>query len=158
MQDQLTLHHGRQAVSPCPVASAVHQPLFPARGWTGGEATALRKALRMTEGRFARSVGVSPRTVSNWAQYPAMVPRSAAQDMLDELLAATKPTVRDRFEQLAGEQPVGSGAVAAGGGVAAQVVSLGAHPRYAADFRALACGQVSAARAALGMSTEDFRV
>jgi DNA-binding transcriptional regulator YiaG len=111
----------------------------------------------MTEGRFARSVGVSPRTVSNWAQYPAMVPRSAAQDRLDELLAATNPAVRARFGQLAGEQPVSSMAVAADGGTA-RVVSLGIHPRYAADFRALACGQVSAARAALGMSTEGFRV
>jgi DNA-binding transcriptional regulator YiaG len=37
------------------------------REWTGGEAAALRKALRTTETRFARSLGVSLRTVSNWA-------------------------------------------------------------------------------------------
>jgi hypothetical protein len=37
-----------------------------------------------------------------------------------------------------------------------QVVSLGTNPRYTADFRALACGEVSAARAALGMLPDQF--
>lgn len=81
---------------------------------------------------------------------------AAAQDMLDELLAAASPAVRARFEQLTGEQPSGSAASAAGGGCIAQVVSLDTHPRYAADFRALACGQVSAARTSLGMSSDEF--
>lgn len=36
------------------------------------------------------------------------------------------------------------------------MVPLGVHPRYAADFRALACGQVAAARAALGLTSREF--
>src|ERR1700680_2782653 len=77
----------------------------PVREWTGGDAIALRKALRMTESRFARSLGVSVRTVSNWACKPATVPRNAAQDMLDELLAAASPGVVAKFGQLTGQQP-----------------------------------------------------
>jgi hypothetical protein len=37
-----------------------------------------------------------------------------------------------------------------------QVVSLGSHPRYIADFRAVACGEVTAARAALGLTAAEF--
>ena len=37
-----------------------------------------------------------------------------------------------------------------------QVVRLGAHPRYAADFKPLACGQVAAARTALGLTLPEF--
>ena len=36
------------------------------------------------------------------------------------------------------------------------MVSLRSHPRYVADFRALTCGQVAAARAALGLSPGEF--
>jgi hypothetical protein len=37
-----------------------------------------------------------------------------------------------------------------------QVVPLGTHPRYAAQFKPLACGQVAAARAALGLTLPEF--
>lgn len=70
----------------------------PVREWTGSEATALRKALRMTERKFATVLSVSLRTVANWASSPAMVPRAAAQDMLDKLLADASPAARAKFD------------------------------------------------------------
>jgi hypothetical protein len=85
-----------------PLTTAATGPLPPApdpvRDWTGGEATALRKALRMTESKFATVLSVSLRTVANWASCPAMVPRAAAQDMLDRLFADASPAVRAKFE------------------------------------------------------------
>jgi DNA-binding transcriptional regulator YiaG len=123
--------------------------------WTGSDANALRKALRVTEGKFARSLGVSARTVANWAADPSMVPRNAAQDRLDELLAAASPDAVTKFARLAARQPAaspGPGNDRTGG----QVIALGVHPRYAADFRALASGQVAAARSALGLSLGEF--
>jgi len=156
MRDQLTVQRDRPVVSPPPLPPAVHQPLFPGRDWTGREAVALRRALRMTESKFARSLDVSPRTVSHWAGHPATVPRSAAQDMLDELLATASPAVRTRFGQLTAQQAARSAASSVPAELGAQVVSLGSHPRYIGDFRALACAQVAAARAALGMMPEAF--
>jgi DNA-binding transcriptional regulator YiaG len=142
----------------------------PVREWTGRDAVALRKALRMTEAKFARAVGVSPRTVANWHTYPATVPRNGAQDMLDELLNGVDTSVRERFERFAGHQPEpvpagGLYALVAGArdAVAAreaggQVVRLGSHPRYAADFKPLAGQQVAAARTALGLTHAEFAV
>lgn len=77
----------------------------PLREWTGRDAVALRKALRVTEAKFARMVGVSARTVANWHTYPATVPRNGAQDMLDELLNGVDTSIRERFERFAGHQP-----------------------------------------------------
>ena len=82
--------------------------MSPAHGWTGKDATALRKALRMTESRFAAKVGVSPRTVGNWSASPAMIPRADAQDMLDKLLAGASPAAKARFEEFREEQPPAS--------------------------------------------------
>lgn len=62
---------------------------------------ALRKALRMTEAKFARAVGVSPRTVANWLSKPETVPLNNAQDMLDELLNDADASVVERFERFA---------------------------------------------------------
>jgi DNA-binding transcriptional regulator YiaG len=180
MHDQLTL----RGTSGTPVQTAPVLPALqdhprsvpaaaqsaPMREWIGRDAVALRKALRMTEAKFARMVGVSARTVANWHTSPATVPRNDAQDMLDELLNAAGPSVRERFERFAGHQPE-PGAVPTGGlaalvegardAVAAresrgQVISLGSHPRYAADFKPLACGQVAAARTALGLTHAEF--
>jgi hypothetical protein len=67
------------------------------REWTGAEATALRKALRMTEPRFATVLRVSKRTVSNWSAQPETVPRPDAQELLDDLLTNAAPEVKIRF-------------------------------------------------------------
>jgi 8-oxo-dGTP diphosphatase len=81
--------------------------MSPAHEWTGKDATALRKSLRMTENRFAARVGVSSRAVAHWVTHPATVPRAAVQDKLDELHAGASPAVKVRFEQLTAEQPAG---------------------------------------------------
>jgi 8-oxo-dGTP diphosphatase len=73
-------------------------PVAPTHEWTGSDATALRKALHMTETRFASTLGVSPRAVGHWASHPTAVPR--VQDRLDELLASSTPAVKIRFEEL----------------------------------------------------------
>jgi hypothetical protein len=76
------------------------------REWTGAEATALRRALRMTEPRFATVLRVSKRTVSNWSSQPHTVPRSDAQEQLDELFATAPPDVKLRFAgQIDGTMP-----------------------------------------------------
>lgn len=145
----------------------------PVREWTGSDAVALRKALRMTEAKFARMVGVSARTVANWHSNPATVPRHEAQDMLDELLSGADLSVRERFERFerfAGHQPepgavptdglaalvAGARDMAAARESGGRVVRLGTHPRYAAQFKPLACGQVAAARTALGLTLLEF--
>jgi DNA-binding transcriptional regulator YiaG len=84
MQGQLTL----RGTSSTPAQAAPALPTFqadphpPVREWTGRDAVALRKALRMTEAKFARAVDVSPRTVANWHTKPETVPRNAAQTCL----------------------------------------------------------------------------
>jgi 8-oxo-dGTP diphosphatase len=70
----------------------------PARSWTGREATALRKALRMSTDRFAARLRVAPRTVANWAAHPDMVPRAGVQDELDRLLNEQPATLRADFD------------------------------------------------------------
>ena len=77
-----------------------------AHEWTGKEATALRKACRMTESRFAAALDVSARTVANWATNSATVPRAAVQDMLDELLEGASSATKARFAELTAEDPV----------------------------------------------------
>jgi DNA-binding transcriptional regulator YiaG len=130
------------------------------RDWTGREAVALRKALRLTQGSFARKLGASVRTVAHWASYPDTVPRSAAQDTLDELLAGASPAARTRFEQLTAGGPVESAGEDGDRYIVvsdrAPVVSLAAHPCYAADYKALAIGQVIAARAELDLTPGEF--
>lgn len=83
--------------------------MVPAQEWTGRDATALRKALRMTVDRFARLVGVSSRTVANWASNPDMVPRAAIQDALDDLLNRASPATRERFAELRGTDTATTG-------------------------------------------------
>jgi 8-oxo-dGTP diphosphatase len=51
-------------------------------------------------------VGVSSRTVGNWAASPEMTPRPAAQDALDKLLAGASTATKARFEQFSAEEPV----------------------------------------------------
>jgi hypothetical protein len=67
------------------------------RQWTGADATALRRALRMTEPRFASTLGVARRTVSHWSTHPDTIPRPDAQEQLDLLYATASPEVRIRF-------------------------------------------------------------
>jgi DNA-binding transcriptional regulator YiaG len=109
----------------------------------------------MTEAKFARAVDVSARTVANWHAKPETVPRNDAQDKLDELLVAgASPAVLARLAQFTGQQPAASPAPGDPGD--AEVVSLGSHPHFIADFRAMACGEVTEARSALGLTAAEF--
>lgn len=82
----------------------------PARSWTGREATTLRKILRMTTEGFAAELGVAARTVANWSSHPGMVPRSAVQASLDDILSRATPDARARFaEALDGASPAQHG-------------------------------------------------
>jgi DNA-binding transcriptional regulator YiaG len=112
MHDQLTLRGTSgtpvQAAPALPVpydhprSVPAAAPSAPIREWTGRDAVALRKALRMTEAKFARAVGVSARTVANWHTYPVMVPRNDAQDHLDELFTSASAAVLERFARFGG--------------------------------------------------------
>lgn len=71
------------------------------RSWTGRDAIALRKALRMTTERFATRIEVAPRTVANWAAHPDMVPRAGVQDQLDRLFDECPPELRTQLAGMA---------------------------------------------------------
>lgn len=145
-QERVTVLPGGGSSSFGPV---VVRSVAPVREWTGGHASRLRRALRMTETGFARVAGVSVRTVSKWAAHPEVVPRHAVQARLDELFAAAG-SVQARFT---GQQPGGPSAPGEAGG---RVVALAGHPRSGSDFRVLAAGQVLAARSALGLTPGEF--
>ena len=146
----VALPYGQSSSSFGPV---VVRSVVPVREWTGGDASALRRALRMTEAGFARVAGVSVRTVSKWSTRPGTVPRNAVQARLDELFAAASPAVLARFARFTGPQPADAPVPGEAGG---RVVALAGHPRFAADFRTLAAGQLLAARSALGLTPGEF--
>lgn len=68
--------------------------------WTGARADALREALRMSNEGFAAHLGVAARTVANWRARPEVVPRPAAQEILDAALARAPFNVREQFRML----------------------------------------------------------
>ncbi|TCB95663.1 hypothetical protein E0H26_19625 [Micromonospora zingiberis] len=69
--------------------------------WTGREANALRKALRMSVTAFAEHLGAARRTVAKWSSRgDKVLPRADMQAALDTVLARATPDVRERFEAL----------------------------------------------------------
>ncbi|MDH6143279.1 transcriptional regulator with XRE-family HTH domain [Kitasatospora sp. GP30] len=67
--------------------------------WTGLEATALRKALRLSVRAFAQCLGVAERTISKWEALGAAThPRPDTQAILDTALAQADSAVHLRFE------------------------------------------------------------
>jgi transcriptional regulator with XRE-family HTH domain len=71
--------------------------------WTGGQADALRQAMRMTKESFADRLGVAPRTVSYWRERPDSVPQQQMQEILDTALERASDVDRARFERLVAE-------------------------------------------------------
>lgn len=65
--------------------------------WTGGQADALRQALRMTLERFAERLEMSPRQVANWRKQPEVVPRAYVQRALDSMLESASDRVKAQF-------------------------------------------------------------
>ncbi|SDY49127.1 hypothetical protein SAMN05444365_102424 [Micromonospora pattaloongensis] len=69
--------------------------------WTGRDANALRRALRMSVTAFAEHLGAARRTVAKWSsQGENILPRADMQAALDTVLARATPDVRERFEDL----------------------------------------------------------
>ncbi|TFI22196.1 hypothetical protein [Streptomyces sp. 4R-3d] len=72
--------------------------------WSGLEAHALRRALRMSVRVFAEHLGVAVRTVSKWDKLAAATePRPDTQAILDTALARADAAVHLRFETLLSE-------------------------------------------------------
>ena len=58
--------------------------MHPANGWTGGSATALQSALRLSNEGFAAHLGIAVRTIAAWHQKPSVCPRSEMQQLLED--------------------------------------------------------------------------
>lgn len=71
--------------------------------WTGGQADALRRALRMTNESFADHLGVAVRTVAYWRKRPGMIPQPQIQEVLDAALERATDREKAKFALLAGE-------------------------------------------------------
>ncbi|WP_460532869.1 NB-ARC domain-containing protein [Flindersiella endophytica] len=68
------------------------------RRWSGSEARALRKALRMSLRVFAGKLGVSARTVSKWdAGGSSYFPSEISQALLDTMLEQADPEAKELF-------------------------------------------------------------
>ncbi|GAA0720630.1 hypothetical protein Drose_06900 [Dactylosporangium roseum] len=68
--------------------------------WTGRRAALLRRALRLTNERFAERLGTAIRTVAKWNAEPAMVPTPDMQHALDTLLTQSSDGAKARFAML----------------------------------------------------------
>ena len=71
--------------------------------WTGGQADALRQAMRMTNESFAGHLGVAVRTVAYWRNRPGMIPQQKLQEVLDAALEQADDRAKAQFSLLAGE-------------------------------------------------------
>ncbi|MFD7447942.1 helix-turn-helix domain-containing protein [Kitasatospora sp. NPDC059827] len=80
--------------------------------WTGLEAAALRKALRLSVRGFAQRLGVAERTISKWEALGAAThPRPDTQAILDTALSQADAAVHLRFEtELSGRPHPGKAA------------------------------------------------
>ncbi|PRX45350.1 hypothetical protein B0I33_10911 [Prauserella shujinwangii] len=79
--------------------------------WTGQRASALQKALRLTNERFAERLGTAVRTVAKWHANPDAQPTPEMQEALDTVLFEASEQAQARFGlMVAAEnaQPAGS--------------------------------------------------
>ncbi|WP_369380423.1 helix-turn-helix domain-containing protein [Streptomyces sp. cg36] len=75
--------------------------------WTGEEAHALRRALRMSVRAYADHLGVAERTVANWDKHRAAIePRPDTQAILDTALARADAVTQTRFVQFLAQGPL----------------------------------------------------
>lgn len=65
--------------------------------WTGRSACLLQAALRMSNGAFARHLGIALRTVAAWHQVPERTPNTEMQQLLTTALEKATPAARARF-------------------------------------------------------------
>lgn len=75
--------------------------MLPVKAWTGLEAGALRRALRLSVRAYAEHLGVAVRTVSKWEQLGAGVRlRPDTQAILDTALERASPSGQLRFRAM----------------------------------------------------------
>ncbi|MCO6010899.1 hypothetical protein NE236_38675 [Actinoallomurus purpureus] len=88
------------------------------RQWTGREARALRRAVRMSIRAFAEELGVNVRTVAKWEKLQAgTVPRPDTQAILDTALNRADIAAQQRFQLLLAETGTVVGTPAGDAGV-----------------------------------------
>jgi hypothetical protein len=68
--------------------------------WTGRHGLALAEALRLPREVFAAQLGISPRTIAEWARQPSMPLALRTQEVLDVVLDRAAESVRLRFADL----------------------------------------------------------
>jgi tetratricopeptide (TPR) repeat protein len=81
--------------------------------WTGREADALRRALRMTKEEFGKLAHTSPRMVAYYRTDPSIVPQAATQRALDSALDAASDRAKAQFAEFIGEDSSMNGATTA---------------------------------------------
>src|SRR4051812_27511166 len=74
--------------------------------WSGRNAVALQRAMRMTNEQFANALGMSVRSVANWHHEPGRVLATFTQQVLDAALRRADVEVQARFANLAGGENV----------------------------------------------------
>jgi tetratricopeptide (TPR) repeat protein len=68
--------------------------------WTGRHGLALGEAMRLPREVFARQLGISPRTMADWARQPGTPLALKTQELLDVVLDRASDSVRKRFIEL----------------------------------------------------------
>jgi tetratricopeptide (TPR) repeat protein len=68
--------------------------------WTGQHGLALAEAMRLPREVFARQLGISPRTVADWARQPGTPLSLRTQELLDVMLERGTRQVHQRFAEL----------------------------------------------------------
>ncbi len=68
--------------------------------WTGRHGLALAEAMRLPREVFARQLGISPRTMADWAKQPGTPLALKTQELLDVVLDRASESVRRRFIEL----------------------------------------------------------
>lgn len=68
--------------------------------WTARKATALQRALRMSNEAFADYLRIATRTVAYWKQRPEAIPKPVTQEALDTALERAPSRVKTQFHLL----------------------------------------------------------
>jgi 8-oxo-dGTP diphosphatase len=68
--------------------------------WTGRHGLALAEAMRLPREVFAGKLGISPRTVADWAKCPETALALRTQELLDVVLEQQGRLVQRRFAEL----------------------------------------------------------
>jgi tetratricopeptide (TPR) repeat protein len=72
--------------------------------WTGGQADALRRSLRMTNESFADHLGIGVRTVAYWRKRADVTPQPRMQEVLDTALERAPDRAKAQFALLVSEE------------------------------------------------------